>query len=216
MGSKGRVQNLQLGGRKLRLKARLQTFSDEERIELESAVKEVIRNLDKTIRTETMYDVASNTVKRAREILQTSKDDSLAYTDVNSRSYGLQQSLNFTWTETDTVLIEPRSDIPYASITDMEGAVEITAQNAEFLRFYWFRYQFTRQTKTVYRPGNQYLSQAINEEASLAAINKIFNKNLDEQWRSRDNLTAEGGNLGSRKRRDHTTPAQRRRNDKKA
>ena len=213
MARKGRVENLQLGGRKLRLQVRLQTFSDEERIAFESEVFEVIRNLDKTVRNETMHDIANSTLNRAIEILQDSKQDSLAFSDVNSRSQGLEDSLKrIKFTETDRVIIEPPKDIDYAAITDIEGSVEIVPQTAEFLKFYWFRYQFVRKAKIVHRPGNEYLSKAIREEATTAKIEAKFEKILLHQWQSNDNITREGGNLGRRKRRSNVPPSQKRRN----
>ena len=213
MARKGRVENLQLGGRKLRLQVRLQTFSDEERIEFESEVFKVIRNLDKTVRNETMHDIANSTINRAIEILQDSKQDSLAFSDINSRSQGLEDSLKrIKFTETDRVIIEPPKDIDYAAITDMAGSVEIVPQTAQFLQFYWFRYQFVRKAKIVHRPGNEYLSKAIREEATTAKIQEKFEKILLHQWQSSDNITREGGNLGNRKRRSNVPPAQKRRN----
>lgn len=212
MARKGRMQNLQMGGRNLRLKVKLQTFSDEERIQFESELFDVVRNLDKTVRTETMYDVASKTIKHAKRILQQSKADSLAFSEVNDRSQNLEDRLDFTWTETDTVVIEPPKDIDYAAITDISGTVEIVPQTAQFLHFYWFRFQFSRKATMVHRPGNQYLSKAIQKEASYNAIEKIFQEKLMHEWKNRDNITNEGGNLGSRKRRNNTPPAQRRRN----
>jgi hypothetical protein len=213
MARKGRIENLQLGGRQLRLKIRLQTFSEEELIEFESEVLNVIRNLDKTVRNETMHDIANNTVRRAIEILQDSKQDSQAFSDINSRSQGLEDSLKrIRFTETDAVTIEPPKDIDYAAITDMAGSVEIVPQTAEFLQFYWFRFGFVRKAKAVHRPGNEYLSKAIREEATTAKISEMLDKKLIHEWKNRDNITSQGGNLGTRKRRSNVPPARRRRN----
>lgn len=160
----------------------------------------VVQNLDKSIRNETMYNVMDRVVSEAKRILKESKEDSRAFSDVNERSLHLEDRLDFTWTETDTVSIIIPDDIVYAGITDLKEYV-ITAESTK-LKFYWFRYGIRQKRDVVVRPGNQYMTLAIKRYASEADIVKELNKQIDFYAQKYENITPMGGNLGRRKSRN--------------
>jgi hypothetical protein len=201
MARRGRESNLRNSeGRQLRLKTRFNSGT-EGFIDLEFGVYDVVRNFEKTIRNEVMYDTAEAVVNRAKQILRDSKGDSLAFSDVNQRSKHLEERITFTPTETDSYIIVIPDDIEYANITDLPEAF-IEPVNAPALRFYWFRHQFTRiESKGVVRPGNMYLTNAIKQEASIGKMKQRIAKQI-HYWSNKGiNLTERGGNLGSRKSR---------------
>ena len=186
-------KNLQIGGRKLRLSSTFIGWSDKSIHTIETVMLDAVRNLETSIRNETMYNVAGRVVKEAKQILRDAKEESRALTADNTRSHHLEERLDFEWVEKDVIQISPPEDIPYAGITDLP---EYTI--AGDMRFYWFRYGFSRRAQTVNRPGNQYLTRAKKKYASRASIQKELDAQIRYAQAHGANVTSQGGNLGNR------------------
>ena len=124
--------------RTLKAKARIYIQSEDSWLEIIGQELEVVQNLDRSVRNETMYNVMDRVVAEAKRILKQSKEESRAFSDVNQRSKNLEDRIDFAWTETDTVSIVIPEDIVYAGITDLKEYV-ISAETTK-LKFYWHRY----------------------------------------------------------------------------
>jgi hypothetical protein len=185
--------------RTLKAKGRIYIQSEDSWLEIIGQELEVVQNLDRSVRNETMYNVMDRVVAEAKRILKQSKEESRAFSDVNQRSKNLEDRIDFAWTETDTVSIVIPEDIVYAGITDLKEYV-ISAETAK-LRFYWHRYGVFQVRDQVVRPGNQFLTLAIKRYASETDIVTEINKQIDFYAQKYDNITDKGGNLGKRKSR---------------
>lgn len=177
-------------GRSLRLTSTFIGWSDKSVHTIETAIYDVVRNLERGIRNETMYEVSGRVLEEAKKILRESKEDSLTFTADNTRSHHLESRLKITHKEADILEISPPDDIPYAGITDM---VEYEIEGD--MRFYWFRYGFSRRAERVLRPGNQYLTLAKKRKANNKSVVDEFNRQVRFAQAHGVNVNADGASL---------------------
>ena len=186
--------------RVLRAKARIYIENDDEFINLFGQELEVVQNLDASIRNNTMYNVMERVLQESKRILKESKEESRAFSDENGRSLNLEDRLEISKEEKDTLSIVVPDDIMYAGITDLKEYT-ITADSNK-LKFYWFRYGIWQRRDYVIRPGNQFLTLAFKRFASEADIVKEINEQIDYEAQRYGNITSYGGNLGGRRSRN--------------